>query len=71
MSILLIDKKTSFSSNSAIFCCLDAMNDESRLVIELRIKLRYAAEAKYFLDRSRPRLTGSMRIIESIVKGLF
>jgi hypothetical protein len=54
ISALLIDKKISFSSKSTIFCCLDAMSDESA-VIELRIKLRYAIEAKYFLDRSRSR----------------
>jgi hypothetical protein len=34
---LLTDKKTFFSSKSTISCCLDAMNDESTLVIELRI----------------------------------
>jgi hypothetical protein len=59
ISILLIDKKTSFSSNSAIFCCFDAMNDESRLMIELRVKLKYAIETKYFLDRSRSRVDDS------------
>jgi hypothetical protein len=32
------------------------MNDEDEsAMIELRIKLRYAIEAKYFLDRSRSR----------------
>jgi hypothetical protein len=30
------------------------MNDEFA-VIELRVKLRYAIEAEYFFDRSRPR----------------
>jgi hypothetical protein len=69
-SVLLIDKKTSFSSNSAIFCCLYAMNNESA-VIELKIKLRYAIEAKYFLDRSRSRLIDSVRTIESIAEWLF
>jgi hypothetical protein len=69
-SVLLIDKKISFSSNSAIFCCLDAMNDESA-VIELKIKLRYAIEAKYFLDRSRSRLIDSVRTIESMTKWSF
>jgi hypothetical protein len=55
-SALLTDKKTFFSSRSAIFCCLDAMNDEDEsAVIELRIKLRYAIKAEYFLDRSRSR----------------
>jgi hypothetical protein len=55
ISALLIDKKTFFSSRSAIFCCLDAINDESALMIELRVKLRYAIEAKNFLSRSRSR----------------
>ncbi len=54
-SALLTDKKTSFSSRSAISCCLDAVNDESALVIELRIKLRYAAGAGNFLNRPRSR----------------
>jgi hypothetical protein len=70
ISALLVDKKTSFSSNSAIFHCLDAVNDESALMIALRVKLRYAIEVKYFLDRSRSRLIDSMRIIESIAKWL-
>ncbi len=69
-SALLTDKNTSFSSNLAIFWCLDAINDESAL-IKLKIKLRYAIEAEYFLDRSRSRLTDSVRIIESIVRWLF
>jgi hypothetical protein len=68
ISALLTDKKTSFSSNSAIFCCLDAMNDESALVIALRVKLRYAIEVEYFLDRSRPRLIDSVRTIKSIAE---
>ncbi len=52
-SALLTDKKTFFSSNSAILCCLDAMNDESMFMIQLRIKLRYAIETRNFLSRSR------------------
>jgi hypothetical protein len=72
ISILLTSKKTFFSSRSAIFCCLDAMNDEDESsMIELRIKLRYAIEAKYFLDCSRSRLIDSVRIIESIAKWSF
>jgi hypothetical protein len=80
ISILFIDKKISFSSNSAIFCCLDAMNDESTLMIELRVKLRYAIEARYFLDRSRSRFDDSdakdswwmkVRIIELIARWSF
>jgi hypothetical protein len=58
----LTDKKTSFSSNSAISCCLDAVNDEDEsAVIELEIKLRYAIEAEYFLDRSRSRFDDDAR----------
>jgi hypothetical protein len=64
----LTDKKTPFSSKSAISCCLEAVNDESMLVIELRVKLRYAVEAEYFLDRPRPRLIGSVRTIEAIAQ---
>jgi hypothetical protein len=30
-------------------------NEDESAVIELRVKLRYAVEAGYFLDRSRPR----------------
>jgi hypothetical protein len=79
-SVLLTDKKISFSSNSTISCCLDAMNDESTLVIELRVKLRYAIETEYFLDRSRSRLIDDnaksswwmrMRTIESIARWSF
>jgi hypothetical protein len=42
------------------------MNDES--AVELKIKLRYAIEIEYFLDRSRSRLIDLMRIIELIAK---
>jgi hypothetical protein len=63
ISALLTDKKIIFSSRSTIFCCLDAMKKKSTLVVELRVKLRYAIEIEYFLDRSRPCLIDSMRTI--------
>ncbi len=40
------------------------MNDESKLMIELRVKLRYAIDVEYFLDQSRSRFDDSMSIID-------
>jgi hypothetical protein len=66
ISVLLTDKKISFSSKSTIFCCLDAVNwNTVELVIELSM---YAVETEYFLGRPRSRLIGSMNTIDSIVR---
>ncbi len=54
------------------FLLLDAVNwATAELLIALSMKLRYAVEVEYFLDRSRSRLTDAVSIIESIVKLLW
>ncbi len=62
-SLLLIDKKTSFSSRSTISFCLNAMNDESTLMM---LKMTLTTGGRNFLSRPRSRLTDSMSTIESV-----
>ncbi len=49
-----------------MFFCRDAMNDDTTDSIVLKTKL--AIDAKYFLDRPRPRLTDSVNTIESMMR---
>jgi hypothetical protein len=77
-SLLLTDMKTSFLSKSTISFCLNAMNDESMLMIlKMTLTMTLTINTKYFLDRSRSRLIDSMSddvdslvmsTIESIIK---
>jgi hypothetical protein len=64
-SLLLIDKKTSFSNRSTISFCLNAMNDELMLMI---LKMTLTIDAKYFLNRPRSRFIDSMSTIESMMR---
>jgi hypothetical protein len=45
------------------------MNDDTGLIAAIVLKMKLAAGAGYFLDRPRPRLTGAVGTIESIVVG--
>ncbi len=67
---LLIDKNTFFSSKLAIFFCRDAMNDDTRSIATIVLKMKLAIDAKYFLSRSRSRLIDAMNTIESIMMRL-
>jgi hypothetical protein len=64
---LLTDKNTLFSSKSTISFCLNAVNDESTLIV---LKMTLAIDARYFLNRPRQRLIDSMNTIESAKFGL-
>jgi hypothetical protein len=61
---LLTGMNTPFSSSSAISFCLNEVNDESMLMI---LKMTLAIDAKYFLNRPRPRLIDSVSDVDSSV----
>jgi hypothetical protein len=57
----------SFSNKSTISFFRDAMNDDTRLIASIVLKMKLAIDEKNFLSRPRSRLIDAMSIIESIV----
>jgi hypothetical protein len=61
---------TPFSSRLAIFFCRDAVNDDTRLIASVVLKMKLATGERNFLGRPRPRLIGAVSTIESICSGI-
>ncbi len=61
--LLLTDMNISFSSSSTISFCRDAVNDDTKLIVSIVLKMKLAIDAKNFLNRSRSRLIDSMNSI--------